>query len=270
MKKILILSCITLFFSASLLAQSKSAPKPVTRSIAPKGPPPYVLKKDYEPQMLELNNKINAASNAAASVRKSMEGKFDRMVVLDSQMQQVQSILSSASFQIAMNADSLKETRLSLDGVQKKTEENFAVLQQSHSDLASNMWVLFGVSMVLTIVVLVVLMNMMKKRMKALETILHQNEEVLKKSLSLGLEKQQKELKEEMQGSESRMLLDTATLKREFNHQLNQQKDATNAMIQSLTTKIESLETPSEQETENIPQSPDDDHAGLSGEVDPE
>lgn len=254
MKKILILSGTTLFFSFALFAQPKPAPKPPPKA------PPYVLKKDYEPQILELNNKINAASNAAASVRRSVEGKFDKIVVLDSQMQQVQTILSSANFQIAMNADSLKETRVSLDGIQKKMDENFANMGQAHSDLVSNVWMLFGIAMALTVVVLVVLMNMMKKRMSSLETILHQNEEVLKKSLSLGLEKQQKELKDELHSSESRMLLDTATLKREFTHQLNQQKDSTNAMIQSLTTKIESLETPPE---------PDTNH-DSTGDIDPE
>jgi chromosome segregation ATPase len=201
--------------------------------------------------MVELNNKIAAASNAAAAVRKSMEGKFDKMVVLDSQMQQVQAILSSANFQIAMNADSLKETRMSLEGIQKTTDENFAKINQAQSDLSSNVWMLFGIAMAFTVVVLVVLMNMMKKRMSALETILHQNEEILKKSLSLGLEKQQKELKEELQASESRLLLDTATLKRELTHQVNQQRDSTLSALQTLSSRIETLETPPSANTDS-------------------
>lgn len=248
MKKLLTLCCTTLFCTITIFAQQpKSVPRPAP---APKGPPPYVLKKDYEPQIAELNNKIAAANNAAAAVRKSMEGKFDKMIVLDSQMQQVQAILSSANFQIAMNADSLKETRMSLEGIQKTTDENFARMNQAQADLSSNLWMLFGVAMAFTAVVLMVLMNMMKKRMSALETILHQNEEVLKKSLSLGLEKQQKELKEEMQASESRLLLDTATLKRELTHQLSQQRDSTQSALQSLGARVESLEN-------SIPAQPD-------------
>ncbi|MES2780191.1 MAG: hypothetical protein V4651_09880 [Bacteroidota bacterium] len=257
MKKLLILVSTPLLISLTLFAQQpKSVPRPVP---APKGPPPYVLKKDYEPQIAEMNTKISAANNAAAAVRRSMEGKFDKMVELDSQMQQVQAILSSANFQIAMNADSLKETRLSLDGIQKKMDENFARMEQAHSDLSNYVWILFGVSMALTVGVLLILMSMMKKRMTTMETILHQNEEVLKKSLSLGLEKHQKEMKDEMQKSESRALLDIATLKRELTHQITQQKDTTNAMIQSLTTKIEALETP-----------PSESDAESAGEVDPE
>ncbi|MES2560080.1 MAG: hypothetical protein V4590_10090 [Bacteroidota bacterium] len=256
MKKLLLLFCTTLFCFVSLLAQQ---PKTVPRPPVPKGPPPYVLKKEYEPRMVELDNRINAANNAAASVRRSVEGKFDKLVVLDSQMHQVQAILSSANFQIAMNADSLKETRLSLDGIQKKMDENFARMEQAHSDLSNYVWILFGVSMALTVGVLLILMSMMKKRMTTMETILHQNEEVLKKSLSLGLEKHQKEMKDEMQKSESRALLDIATLKRELTHQITQQKDTTNAMIQSLTTKIEALETP-----------PSESDAESAGEVDPE
>ncbi|MES2778783.1 MAG: hypothetical protein V4651_02700, partial [Bacteroidota bacterium] len=160
----------------------------------------------------------------------------------------------------AMNADTLKETRTTLEGIQKNMDENFSKMAQAHADLSNYLWILFGVSMACTVAVLVVLMNMMKKRMSSLETILHQNEEVLKKSLSLGLEKQQKELKTEMHSLESRMMVDTATIKRELTHQLNQQKDNTHAMIESLAAKLASMEAP--------PESKND--ADATGETDPE
>ncbi|AMS26532.1 hypothetical protein AEM51_05340 [Bacteroidetes bacterium UKL13-3] len=248
MKKLLILTSTTLFFTVCVFAQQpRTAPRPVPT--APKGPPPYVLKKDYEPKMEELSNKVNSAQSAAVAARRSVEEKFSKVVDLDSQMQQVQAILSSANFQIAMNADSLKETRTSIESIQKSSNENFARLEQSTTDIANRVWMLFGIAMAFTILILLVVMNTMKKRLNSLETILHQNEEVLKKSLSLGLEKHQKEIKDEMQSAESRILLDTATLKREFTHQLNQQKESSHSMIQLLATKIEALENPPSEET---------------------
>src|SRR6476660_9785502 len=107
MKKILTLF-LTLFVLVSLTnAQRSKTPPPPAPKPVPKGPPPYVLKKDYEPKMAEMEAKINAASGAAHAARRSAEQETGKLTRLDSQMSDVQNILNSANFQIAMNADSL-------------------------------------------------------------------------------------------------------------------------------------------------------------------
>lgn len=244
MKKILILLCLLGMVVSSGFAQKNKPVTPAPRPAAPKGPPPYVLKKDYEPQMEELKSKVSAAASAANAARNSIDGKFAKVIVLDSQMQEVQAILSSASFQIAMNADSLKETRFSMEEFQKKTEANFSTAQEQQAAFSQTVWMLFGVAMALSVVVLVVLLSVVKKRMTALESVLHKNEEILKKSLSLSTEKMQQELKDSLQSSESRMLVDISALKRELSNQLNQQKEATSASIQQLENKIADMENP--------------------------
>ncbi len=244
MKKLLFLVCLLGMVITPGLAQKNKPVTPAPRPAAPKGPPPYVLKKDYEPQMEELKAKVNAAASAANAARNSIDGKFAKVIVLDSQMQEVQAILSSASFQIAMNADSLKETRFSMEEFQKKTEANFSIAQEQQAAFSQTVWMLFGVAMALTVVVLVVLLSLLKKRMSALETVLHKNEEILKKSLSLSTEKIQQELKDGMQSSESRMLVDISALKKELTNQLNQQKETTLSSIQQLEAKIANIENP--------------------------
>ena len=121
MKKMLtLLLAIFVLVSVTNAQKSKTPPPPAPKPV-PKGPPPYVLKKDYEPKMIEMEAKINAASNAAGAARRNAEQEMGKLTRLDSQMSEVQNILNSANFQIAMNADSLAVTRSSIDELTKKT-----------------------------------------------------------------------------------------------------------------------------------------------------
>lgn len=242
MKKLfLLISVLTLLYGETLAQKKPATPAP-RPAPAPKGPPPYVLKKDYEVQLTELNAKIANAANAAAAVRRSMDGKFDKMIVLDSQMEEVQTILSSASFQIAMNADSLKETRFSMEEFQKKTDTNLETIKETQQSAEFNQWVLFGIAMGFSIIVLIVLLVMLKNKMAGIQTMLHKNEEILKKSLSLQGEKLQKELKDELHMSESRVLVDISALKRELNNQITKEKEATLTSLEALNNRLNSIE----------------------------
>ncbi len=219
--------------------QATPAPRP-----APKTPPPYVLKKDFEAQMEEMKTKINAAANAAAAARNGMSGmenRFRQIAELDSQMRQVQDILNSASFQIAMNADSLKETRFSVEELSKKTDTTLSTLDERQQTSSEKMWMLFGLAIAASIGVLVFSLSAIQKRMKAIESMLHKNEEVLKKSMSNNLEKIQQQLTSELQISESRMLTDVTALKRELMQQLEAEKEKSATVINTLTERLDSL-----------------------------
>jgi hypothetical protein len=249
MKKLL-----TLFIAVILFAQFSSAQKPKTGTPAPapkpKGPSPYVLKKELEPQMADLNAKVNAASNAAGVARRSVEAGFSRLTLLDSQMSDVQSILNSANFQIAMNADSLKETRSTIEDLNKKTDEHFTSLKSAADGFAQTVWIVTGLLFALSIAVFVILMSMINKKMAQLKVILHMNEEVLKKSMLTSQEKVQKELKSELQAFESRSLTELTSLKKDLSQQIMVEKNATAAAIQTIHAKIESLEPKKEDGTD--------------------
>jgi len=243
MNKLLTIFCVFSILIAPAIAQKKPA-TPVPRPApSPKGPPPYVLKKDYEPQMEELKAKINSVTNIAGAARKSVESKFRKVIMLDSQMIEVQNILSSASFQIAMNADSLKETRFSMEEFQKKTEANFSTMYEQEKVLSQKVWILFGMALAMCIAVLIILLVLLQKRMTAIQSLLFKNEEIAKKSVLLNSEKLQKELKNDLYLLESRMLVDNTTIKRELMLQLNKDREAAVETIKLLTEKIELLET---------------------------
>jgi hypothetical protein len=243
MKKgsILLLAIFVLVQLTFAQSNKSKTPPPAPRP-APKGPPPYVLKKEYEPQMAEMNAKINAASGAANAARRNMDGFSDKITLLDSQMNTVQAILSSANFQIALNADSLATTRSTIDDLSQKTNEQFNTIQLSQASLSQNIWIVFGVLLAVSIAVFAILMNMINKRMAQLKVMLHMNEEVLKKSLSTSQEKQQKELKEELQSLESRSLFELTTIKKEISQQISSEKVASAAALQALSEKVELLQ----------------------------
>lgn len=246
MNRFRLLVLLTLITTVTFAQRNKPvtpAPRPT-----PKAPPPYVLKKDYEAQIAELNAKINDASNAAASVRRSVEGRLGQVAVLDSQLQAIETILNSASFQIAMNADSLRETKNSMDAFRQAALNNFDAIKAQEAEQSQLIWIVLGASLAVSVVVLLVALNASKGKLKAMESTLIKNEEILKKSISIQVEKAQKELKEEMQASESRILVDLSVIKREAAAQLNQEKQNLLSQLATLQERLATLEKPQEGE----------------------
>ncbi|MCU0441610.1 MAG: hypothetical protein MUE96_04355 [Bacteroidia bacterium] len=217
------------------IAQNKTQPAPKP---APKGPPPYVLKKDFEPIVADLQSKIAAAQQTAASVRRSVDGRFDQLTQIDSQLTAIQEVLNSASFQIAMNADSLKETRYSVESLDRKLTEQLAtIIDQQQKDRSQSLLFLIialGASVVLFGIVLWLLFN----KLSVLAKQLHQNEQVLKSNLASTTERLQKELKAELQGTESRMLQDISMVKRELSAPL----PALQQQLQTIESRLIAIE----------------------------
>lgn len=218
------------------IAQNKTQPAP--KAAAPKGPPPYVLKKDFEPIIADLQSKIAAAQQTAASVRRSVDGRFDQLTQIDSQLTAVQEVLNSASFQIAMNADSLKETRYSVESLDRKLSEQLAtIIDQQQKDRSQSVMYLsiaLGASVVLFGIVLWLLFS----KISSLAKQLHQNEQVLKSNLTSSTERIQKELKTELQGTESRMLQDMSMVKRELSAPL----PAIEQQLQNMESRLIAIE----------------------------
>ena len=67
MNKILLLVCIAFTSIALVNAKTTQKPAPVKPVAAAPKSLPYVLKKDYEPQISEMNAKINGALNSTAA-----------------------------------------------------------------------------------------------------------------------------------------------------------------------------------------------------------
>lgn len=239
--KILSFLGILLILTTSLSAQQPKSGTPPPRP-APKGPSPYVLKKDYEAQMSDLNAKINAASSAAAGVRNSMQGKFEKVTELDSQMQQVQDILNSASFQIAITSDSLKETRVSMEEFQKQTEAGLETLKSHDEELKGSIMTMFGVAIAVAVLIAGVIFFILHSKTRQINALVHQETDFVKKSAAEKLEKARNEMKDEVQSIKSRIQGDLNALKMELSGNIQKDKETVNAKIQDIIDRLNALE----------------------------
>jgi chromosome segregation ATPase len=156
MKKIILLMilCNGLFYHVQ--AQKKiqpAAPKPTTTAPAqPKGPVPYLLKKDFETIQTELNAKIKTANDQAAAAKQAINSKMSQVSELSTKMQQVEEILNSANFKISLQSDSLKSTHMLIEELQAGEKAHFEMLQAENASLKSKDTILIVIIGVLGLV----------------------------------------------------------------------------------------------------------------------
>ncbi|MFZ4796974.1 MAG: hypothetical protein ACOYMA_05735 [Bacteroidia bacterium] len=168
-----ILTLLMLFVvTISLQAQPKPAVKTGTpvvpgASAKPKVSP-YVLKKDYEEMLLNLDAKVKSATSANAGLR-SLIGSKDREInSLSSKMKQVEEILNSTAFKVSNTEDSLDKTRFSIEEFKKSTDEKFAEVDAINAENKSKMMMMFGISIIVSIVLFVVLLLQLGKLKKSM------------------------------------------------------------------------------------------------------
>ncbi len=164
----LILS-ITVFGSSQ---QRPAANKPGTTATPqpakPRGPLPYVMKKDYDSSMIKLNNKLAAIQGSINSVKSGINGKDEVINTLQTQMKQVEEVLNSTNFKISLTSDSLNQTRFSMEEAQKMNEQKFVELQEEINKAKSNanyLWMALAVFLLLPVAV----WFMLNKKIQSLE-----------------------------------------------------------------------------------------------------
>jgi len=144
MKKILLLTilCFPVLFS---WAQRKPEPKPVTAPAVrkPSGPSPYVLKKEYDSVSTSLRNQIKSLQGTIGSLKGSIGDKDNELSALALQMKQVEDLLNSTNFKIALTSDSLDKTRLSIEEVQRESNEGLLALNEQVKDLKTQLMLLW-------------------------------------------------------------------------------------------------------------------------------
>ena len=110
MKKIIllfILFSVVTFTMAQRKPEPKPAPTPMVKK--PAGPSPYVLKKDYDSLSTNLRNQIKSLQGSLGSIRGTIGNKDEEIEALVLQMQQVEEVLNSTNFKIALTSDSLNK-----------------------------------------------------------------------------------------------------------------------------------------------------------------
>jgi uncharacterized protein HemX len=187
----LILS-ITVFGSSQ---QRPAASKPGTTATPqpakPRGPLPYVMKKDYDSSMIKLNNKMAAIQGSINSVKSGINGKDAVINTLQSQMKQVEEVLNSTNFKISLTSDSLSQTRFSMEEAQKMNEQKFVELQENLNTVKSTtqyLWMALAVLLILPVAI----WFMLNKKIQALESNLKKAQNENKALLEEASQNQQK------------------------------------------------------------------------------
>ena len=244
MIKFYLLVCIMFAYSANVNAkilQQKPAPvKPV--AAAPKGNPPYVLKKDFDSQVQEMNAKVNGAVNSTAALRRNVGDKLEKVIILDSQMKNVEKILNSASFQIALTSDSLKETRFSMEEFRKSTESNINELHNSNTELKTFLFILSGASAALAIILFVVILIMMSSRLKNMKTTFQQQSKEFQMNLSDKMQKHETALTDDINSTKNRIQYDINSMKSDITEKMDSENESLVSQIKLLTKKLSDLE----------------------------
>ncbi len=168
-----ILTLLMLFVVTIILhAQPKPAVKPGTPVVpgVPSKPKvsPYVLKKDYDEMLLNLDAKVKSATSANAGL-KNLIGRKDREIAsLGEKMNQVEEILNSTAFKVSNTEDSLDKTRFSIEEFRKSTEEKFAEIDATNEAAKSKMLMLFGIGVFIAVGLFVFLLMQLGKLKKSM------------------------------------------------------------------------------------------------------
>lgn len=145
--------------------QQQRTGTPAPQPAKPRGPLPYVMKKDYDSSMIKLNNQISRLQGSINAVRGSIGNKDAQINSLQEKMNQVVEVLNSTNFKIASTSDSLSQTRLSLEEVQKSNEAKFVAAEQKdqHFDqMLMIVWGLIALAIILPLVIYLVMNGKVK------------------------------------------------------------------------------------------------------------
>jgi hypothetical protein len=168
-----IITLLLLFVvSTTIQAQPKPAVKLGTPVVpgAPAKPKtnPYVLKKDYDEMLLNIDAKVKLATSSNAGLRNEINSKGKKIAELNEQMKQVEEILNSTAFKVSNTEDSLDKTRFSIEEFRKSTEEKFANSDDLHEKNGNKMMMLFGIGIIISIALFVALLMQLGKLKKSM------------------------------------------------------------------------------------------------------
>lgn len=173
MKKIILLSILfslVTFTMAQRKPEPKPAPAPTVKK--PTGPSPYVLKKDYDSLSTSLRNQIKSLQSSLGSIRGTIGSKDKEIDALMLQMKQVEDVLNSTNFKIALTSDSLDKTRTSIEEVQKESREGIQTLNEQVKGLNTQTLLLWILAVAGFALALLAWLNG-KKQFKALQHTQH-------------------------------------------------------------------------------------------------
>ncbi len=242
---ILLLALTTLVVSA----QPKQAPKPppAPRPAAPKGPIPYVLKKDYDESMAAMTSKINSVAGSTSGIRHEINAKDAKVNELDQKILKVEEILNSTAFKVATTSDSLNQTRFSVEEYMKQNDSRIDLMKAESAKTMQMVWIVLGIAIVLPLLVFGIMFGRINGLKKVIESQARAIENKLEESLTKNSELIQSESKNQQFYTDRA----SSIVRNEMSKNLKSEMDLIgremaniNREIQTLNNKIESQENP--------------------------
>ncbi|OYU96500.1 MAG: hypothetical protein CFE21_08930 [Bacteroidetes bacterium B1(2017)] len=139
-----------LLFTSSSNIQAQSRPNQRTIVAAPpqpakpKGPSPYVLKKDYDSSMTKVNGQLRNIQSTVNAVKSTVSSKDAELKTIHEQMKQVEEVLNSTNFKMSITSDSLSKTQLTVEEIQKANEIRFETLENEAKSLGTTTKILWA------------------------------------------------------------------------------------------------------------------------------
>ena len=184
MKKFIVYFLMMLV-SSIIFAQPKPVVKPVTPATPAKPKvSPYVLKKDYEEMLLNMESKVKSATELSNNLRRDIGGKDKKIATLTEQMAKVEEILNSTAFKISTAEDSLSKTRFSVEVFRNETQEKFTQLDTQIAEAKNNSNMMFYIALGLSIIMFVLLLIQNGKLKKSMLSHTIQSEIKVKEAIS--------------------------------------------------------------------------------------
>lgn len=165
-------------------AQRKQPAKPAAPTAAPKpkGPSPYVMKKDFDSSIVKIDKRITNLQGSVNAIKSGINSKDAQITSLSEQMLKVEEVLNSTNFKISLTSDSLNKTQLSLEEIQKENNDRFNNLETQLSSLKSTINFIW-ITLLIALIIPIAVWFLMKKQILALEKTLQQNQKIIQASL---------------------------------------------------------------------------------------
>ncbi len=229
------------FTSLLLSAQPKQPPKPVVpiqaRPAAPKGPLPYVLKKDYDDNVASITSKINSVAGSTYGIRNMINAKDAQISELGQKINKIEETLNSTTFKVANTSDSLSQTRITFSQYMNENETRLNNMNAASAQTALWVWIVLGVAIILPLLLFVVLFLQQNK----FKTLLTNQSRAMEAKLEEGLSRNRDFMQSEIKNQQFYTDRTTLVVKNELSKSMKSEMELIGREMSNINNEIQAL-----------------------------
>jgi archaellum component FlaC len=145
------------------------APAAAVAPVKPKGPIPYLLKKDFDEILTGLKADISKATSSNNSLRNSIASKDAQIDKLSEDLKKIEETLNFTSMEVENTSDSLNKTRFSLEELQRINDNHFVAIENAQAKTNNTIWIAMGIAGVIAFLISLVFNFLSTKKIHALK-----------------------------------------------------------------------------------------------------